>query len=241
MEKTMKTIDDYTTDELLKLTDEQIDKLYRLRLAENGIKIPNLPEQPEYEEEEKPDKTVYKVDGIDIYFENKETADEFAEMMTTNMDNLCKLEYTYSVSSEAKYTEKLSEDYNFRNGVSISAKGVYSKDLYNQIKDVLTRNKEKREEYRGLKSEYDNQNSKASKHREYIMNKIKEAKKKEFEKSEMLRTFNEYLDLADGNNEIAWNFMNKAYELSEEDRAYINKETRNYQTGSDKLKIILDS
>lgn len=237
----MKTIDDYTTEELLKLTDEQIDKLYRLRLAENGIKIPNLPEKPNYEEEPQPDKTVYTVNGIDVYFEKKEVADKFADMMIKNMDDLCKLEYTYSVSPDAKYTEELKEDYGFRNGISISPKGVYSKALYNEIKDVLTRNKEKRDEYRNLKSEYDNQNSKASKHREYIMNKIKEAKKKEFEKSEMLRTFNEYLDLADGNSEIAWNFMNKAYELSEEDKTYINREIRNHQTGSDKLKIILDT
>ena len=84
----MKDFDKLTNEEIRLLTDEQIAIYKKLKWAENGIKFPVKPNEPECVEEDKPDLTAYYISelGDNVLFlslEEAKTSDSTA--LTTNL------------------------------------------------------------------------------------------------------------------------------------------------------------
>jgi hypothetical protein len=64
----MKYIDDYTKEEILNLTDEDIERVIKIGLANAGLKLPKRPEEPNYNEIPEGDVILFKVTRAHQYF-----------------------------------------------------------------------------------------------------------------------------------------------------------------------------
>jgi len=219
----MKTINDYTKEEIIALTDDKITNLISLSKAQSGIKLLKKPVEPTYNEIPPPDKTIFKVSGVNIYFEKRETAEEISKILRSNFSTLREKTYDYSVDSEYEYDKPISSRYGFNNAgvIIVEELSVYSFELYTQIKGKLEYNKQLKNVYDKDKKEYDKENDIALDIVNNIYDKINEVKKEQQEKEKMLERYQEYLKLAEQNQDIAWTFLKKAYSISTDIEDYI--------------------
>jgi len=206
MEK-LKTFETLTDQELLVLTQEQIDWYIKLKKAEAGIRIVLCPETPEYRGIPDRDFTLYDVCGFN--FEDRETAEEIASVINSKVTKAFKVEYDYyGGGSEHKYAKPYEG-----NLVDVKIETVYKQQTYNGIKDILISNKKIEKAYLELKSEYDEQEEASSEIVEKIYQTISEAKERKEKFENYLIRIQEYLRLSNGDVTVAWNFFEKAYEI----------------------------
>lgn len=219
----MNHMKDLTEEKILKLKDEQIENYVKLAYADAGIKLIKKPIEPTYEEVPETDKILYQVEGIDICFTKKETAEEVAKVLKNNFSSLRKHDYNYNYDSTKKYEQPLNK-YDYPDGInSIQVKEimVYSQELYHQLQDAFGRDEKLKGNYNKLKEEYDKWFEDANAIRENIMERISKIRTKQDEKERMLERFNEYYQLAENNEKVAWAFMEKAYTVGSEQKDYI--------------------
>lgn len=225
--KNIKLIDDYTKKEILALKTEDVERIIKITLANEGIKLPKAPIEPNYTEVPAPDKKMYFITGFSLFFEKREPAEEIVKILRENFSQLKKTTYRH-FDAGAEITEmfeSLSEDWTYRKGPSsiiIEEKYTYSTELYQQVKDKMDRNKELKKIYNQEKEEYDKASTEAAATIDYVWNKVNEVRNEQDEKDRKLRHFKEYLELAENNVDIAWKFMRKAYTVSQDEEDYIN-------------------
>lgn len=223
----MKFIQDYTQEELVALTDEEVEKIIKVTLADNGLIIPVCPTMPSLKEIQGPDTIVYTVAGIesDICFTKKEIAEDAANILRSNYSLLRRLQYDYNIGGEYKRVDPINTSYHFARGIEsiiVVEKRVYSQELYNRIHEDIEQNKKLEDQYDKLKETYDKQYEEAQEIRDEVWDAVNNARDKQYAKETKLNQFKEYLELADQNVDIAWKFMKKAYSVSQEEENYIN-------------------
>lgn len=218
----LKNVSEYTEQELINLTEEQIEKIKKLAIAESGQKLLKRPEEPAYSNIPKPDKQVFGVKLFDAFFEKRETAEElqkflrsnYSQIKSKNWENDSSYVYVRSIENDGWSSIKL-------NDISVNIIDVYSPELHAQISDKIKTNKSLKERYDKQLSEYNEYVESVKEIVENIDEKIQEARDKDYEKKNKLMKFQEYLDLAEQNTDIAWKFMKKAYVVSVEEEDYI--------------------
>ena len=105
----MKDFDKLTNEEIRLLTDEQIAIYKKLKWAENGIKFPVKPNEPECVEEDKPDLTAYYISelGDNVLFLSLEEAMLVTELCSLNPAQRETTEVIKtSVSKAVRFTRK---------------------------------------------------------------------------------------------------------------------------------------
>ena len=109
----MKGITEMTEQEILALTEEDVQKLIKLRMMEEGIKIMDKPEVPELFEIEPADLKVFTIPFFEGYaFTDMEEANAVAEVLR-NAKTLRKVEYDWNkLGSDYKYLDK-KDKYNY--------------------------------------------------------------------------------------------------------------------------------
>lgn len=109
----MKGITEMTEQEILALTEEDVQKLIKLRMMEEGIKIMDKPEVPELFEIEPADLKVFTIPFFEGYaFTDMEEANAVAEALR-NAKTLRKVEYDWNkLGSDYKYLVK-KDKYNY--------------------------------------------------------------------------------------------------------------------------------
>ena len=226
----MKDFDKLTNEEILLLTDEQIAIYKKLKWAENGIKFPVKPNEPECVEEDKPDLTAYYISelGDNVLFLSLEEAKNVLAALV-EAKTLGHPDYNSNVGYGIMFFEPgTKRDYRGHQDIRIESRQVYSKELFNQMATNLQTNKKLRDQYQKDLKEYNEVLTKATELTAEMDEKILNVRADFDRKQRLARKFKEdYLPIADNNEEIAMNFLSKAYSLSDEDKEYILNEYKN--------------
>lgn len=215
-------------EELSNLTDEEIQQIENIICAEKGIEFTvKKPEQTVVELPKK-DITVYEINGIGISGLKLTSLQE-----TEALVNLLSTFKTIGVSTYKSgvecYEKGTAKDYNGKHmDISIQSELMVSEDSL----ETYIQNKKKAEEQQHSIDRYNT-----------IQKQIQEAVK-EFRQAydnacEVIYNrqrytslfYDTYLPLAEGNEEIAMNFLKKAYNISRDDESYIKSiKPENYKS-----------
>lgn len=226
----MKRINEMTEQEILALTDEDIQKMQKLAMAEAGIAIIEKPKVPELFEITPPDMVVSSVYLVrdDIGFFDPVEAVAFVEFLK-NAKSLVKVDYDYNNAGSgykyAKDARTKQRDWE-TDPLEIKTQNVYSLPLYNSLCDYMVQNRKMQEQAKKDVDEYEKTLASAADITTIIREKWLEVR----EKYERLNGFctrftRDYLPLAENNREVAMKFMQKAFCLTEEEVNYINENT----------------
>ena len=153
----MKGITEMTEQEILALTEEDVQKMIKLRMMEEGIKIMDKPKIPELFEIEPADIQYFSIPLLDGFaFTDINEATKVAEILKS-AKSLRKVDYDWNkLGSDYKFLKK-SERYKF-NGNSdfdIISGWAYSDELYAKISNFAAQNKVMKEQAAKDQKEYD--------------------------------------------------------------------------------------
>lgn len=221
----MKNFDQLNDLELVELKSEDIEKYIKLKKAEAGVKIVNYPATPEYQQIPVPDLEVFQVCGFS--FTEREKAVEIAETINKHISSSLSVDYNWRGDSRVKYAKPFSGSL-----AQVEVEKVYSWGVYESIKEIIESNARIEKAFKALKDEYEAEEDKAKELVDEVYNKINEAK----ERLEKFRNYKvriiEYLQLANGDRDVAWNFFDKAYSVEPSVKSMI-MESQEYQDAID--------
>lgn len=217
-----------TDEELAALTDKEVEFYKKLLYAENGIKMVEKPNEPE-QLKEPFDLRVYYIKGMNDYYGGRmvfaklEEAQEVADLLKK-----CKsLGHTESESNtgyDNKYFEVgLKEGvYDRESPYTILTKDVYSKEKFLEMQSQMVAYENMRKQYDKDKSEYEKIKTKAIEVTKEFFDKLTKARNRVARRKNLTSKFyDDYMPLAENVYHVAMGFMKKAYDISEDDEAYI--------------------
>lgn len=205
----MKRLEDYTREELINITDEERKLLIEIEAMCEGVEIPDTPKYIEETFVDRPDMEVYEVEAGDLIYTSKEEAEKVVSFL--NSISRGTLDYEYANGYDRKYYKPVDD--------LVSAKSIraYSYEKYRQIGKLLKANKNAKEVNDKLKSEYID----AIKGYNDIVAEVQEAIDNAVyaqQTEERYRTaYNRYVELANGDKEMAQKFFRNTYGSLDED------------------------
>lgn len=220
----MKKINEMTEQEILALSEQDIQNMIKFRMMEEGIKVIDKPKKPELFEIEPADQKVYVIPILNGYAftdfaEAQKVADALREAKSfRNVD--CDWN---KLGSNFKYLEKKGRyTYDDAGDFGISEICVYSNELYSKIVDFAAQNKAMNEQVEKDMKAYDDAYAASSDITLEIRSRVSEVRKK-YERLERLTCSfaNDYYPLSDNNEEMAIKFMSKAFTLTDEEEKYV--------------------
>ena len=227
----MKKINEMTEQEILAMTEEDVQKLIKLHLMEQGIKLLEKPKKPELFEIEPADIECYTIPLLDGFaFTNREEAEKVQEALR-NATSLRKVEYDWNkFNGEYKYLEKKKRySYKGESDFAIQSMFVYSPELYNKIVDFVVQNKAMVEQVAKDQQEYDENLKNSADAISEIRKRVSDIRNKYARLDDLSRRFSvDYYPLSDNNEEMAIKFLEKAYSLTEEEKEYILNKYNKY-------------
>lgn len=233
----MKGFTEMTEQEILALTEEDVQKLIKLRMMEEGIKIMDKPKIPELFEIEPADIQYFSIPLLDGFaFTDINEATKVAEILKS-AKSLRKVDYYdwNKLGSDYKFL-KNSEKYKF-NGNSdfdIISGWAYSDELYAKISSFAAQNKVMKEQAAKDRKEYDEKMQEASGIISEISGRVKEVKVKYERLNRLTYKFaTDYYPLSDHNEDMAMKFMAKAYSFTDEEKEYILQNYKELLSTSD--------
>lgn len=232
----MKGITEMTEQEILALTEEDVQKLIKLRMMEEGIKIMDKPEVPELFEIEPADLKTFTFPFFEGYaFTDMEEANAVAEALR-NAKTLHKVEYDWNkLGSDYKYLVKKDKyNYSIKPDFEVNCSFVYSSELYEKISNFAVQNKVMKEQAAKDQEEYDEKIQEASGIISEISGRVKEVKVKYERLNRLTYKFaTDYYPLSDHNEDMAMKFMAKAYSFTDEEKEYILQNYKELLSTSD--------
>lgn len=226
----MKKINEMTEQEILALSEQDIQNMIKFRMMEEGIKVIDKPKKPELFEIEPADQKVYVVPILDGYaFTDFADAQKVADALR-EAKSFRKVDYDWNkLGSNFKYLEKKDRyTYNNEGDFSISEISVYSSKLYANIVDFAAQNKAMEKQVEKDMAEYDKAYADASDITLEIRSRISEVREKHERLERLMCSFvNDYYPLSNNNEEMAMKFMSKAYMLTDKEEKYILENYKN--------------
>jgi hypothetical protein len=191
----MKRLEDHTDEELVSLSQQQIQDLIDLECAHEGIPLlPEMPKKPEIKKPE-PDLTLYEVP--DACFQNQEDANRVIDLM----NSLPRMHQEYYGKGYVKSKEL----------ETIRMKKEFSEEARIRTKAQTASANEAENRYEKEKKTYDD----IANQRKDVIDKVTEAVNEafyEFRKiSQYKKQYTRYLQLSEGEKDIALNFMRAAH------------------------------
>lgn len=197
----MKRLSEHSKEELANLTDEQYDILVDLECMHEGA--PLSIEKPRYKEVPtvpKPNVEVYEICGFSLL--DKSEADGLVNVIK-GLKSCVDIDYNYQISSEYKYISERP----VKPDKEIRTIWVYTKDLYAEIKSTLEDIKVAKEYNREIRDDY----KERCEQRNNVIRNINDAIGTAIDELADLRAatevYKKYLDLSNGNEEVAQNFF----------------------------------
>lgn len=201
----MKNFWDLTDEEVLALTDAEVEYYRDRECAEKGV--PLLPPNPGPAPEmnlPKPDTTAYEIDGCT--FANQDDAmAHHALVRKSGIDLSSKYVGREYGSDTVKIAGKKAYIFN------VQPVEVYSSEQWNEIGAQFERDKAAKAEWQKRKDDFDETATKRREATEDVDSRIAEARSNSWEKERALANFNRYLALADGDDAMARKFFTNAY------------------------------
>jgi len=197
----VKRIDEMNKEEILALKDEEITTLIDLECAYEGIPLlPDCPSKPEVINHEK-DLAAYEIAGY--YFLTSEEAGKVLEVIQS-ADTYIKDGW----NDDAQLKKIKDGDYCCP---KIETRKFYSSQKLSEIKNELEENKQLIVAYENKKHNYDDILEKRKKVADKVCSIIDEVTEDQAKQQLYSEEFNRYLKLANNNQEVAMNFLLKAY------------------------------
>lgn len=207
----MKKIQDMTIDEICELTEEQLDRRIKLECADQGI--PLLKEPPTIEAFDlTKDVVAYKINGVEFYIKNQESAQELLKFLEKIQSDLFREKYDWHMGYDIKWLQREESEF------SITTELFYRQDLVKEKEQFLIKRKNIKDQFEKEKKDYEESSSKYRKIANGVYADYYEAKRTKEQIQKAQDTFKEYVSLADGDQEKAKSFFDKAVKptLSEE-------------------------
>lgn len=209
----MKTIFDLSRDEIVELTDEDISLYIDKELANKGIPIEaknwNIKNKKEvvYPRTGVP---VFMLKDIGIGFRTIEGATEVANLLVKY--NAFKTESRYMAGSYEQF-------WIMKEGVCPAVKGEtgYSKEEFDKIDE-----KNKNPELTSINT-FNDTVKKANEIKDRVLKYVYNIKQERSYNNDLVGIFERYKDIADGDMEVAMNFIKEAYPFNEETESFIRK------------------
>ncbi len=209
----MRKLEEMDHEEILALSEDQIERMIDYRCAESGIKLllrPVEPEDPKIEG----DVIVYSIANINS--EDLDFIQKILTLITKNKDKIVETDYDYNgPGSDYSYVKPV-DWYTRSNYFEINKKIVFSSHKFDQLKSELTAYHHAKSSYKSAKEEFskaDNERSEIAKsvHREInahraLSEQLKAAKE----------NYDRYLDLSDNDTAMAGKFWNDAFEEADD-------------------------
>jgi len=208
----MKTFYDLTKEEKVSLTTEQVQYYARLDCANQGIIIPQKPiseTKPVIE----PTTKFYSVGYESVYFDNEAAVEAYIALLA---HSYIVKGMTNDYSSKSQYGVK-RDTTNSEPKITL----LYTTEEAKEIKDVLisnTQTKKEWNEYNEALKEYNNIV-------DSMWEEVRDINYVNSRKEYYNKVYNDYLELAEGNNKTAYTFFSKAYatlSLSDVDREIVD-------------------
>lgn len=203
----MREFKDYTDEEVLAFTDEQVKDIIDLECAIAGVKLIERPVMPEVEEIPR-DKTIWKLGGFT--FDRKGDAEKIASLLQDMPMPL--LDYNWNIGSEYTYAKDEPSDA----CPTISEERVFSEGQYDKFKVELKHKKEVKASFDKRKEAYDQSQRERKDIAQPIWERINDLKNDRYRQEQMRLEFEKYLGLSEGNKTIAMNFLRRAHNISNE-------------------------
>lgn len=209
----MKTIFDLSRDEIVELTDKDISLYIDKELANKGIPIEaknwNIKNKKEvvYPRTGVP---VFMLKDIGIGFRTIEGATEVANLL---------VKYN-AFKTESRYLAGLYEQFwIMKEGVCPAVKGEtgYSKEEFDKIDE-----KNKNPELTSINT-FNDTVKKANEIKDRVLKYVYNIKQERSYNNDLVGIFERYKDIADGDMEVAMNFIKEAYPFNEETESFIRK------------------
>lgn len=209
----MKTVFDLSRDEIVALTDEEISLYIDKELANKGIPIEaknwNIKNKKEvvYPRTGVP---VFMLKDIGIGFRTIEGATEVANLLVKY--NAFKTELRYLAGSYEQF-------WIMKEGVCPAVKGEtgYSKEEFDKIDE-----KNKNPELTSINT-FNDTVKKANEIKDRVLKYVYNIKQERSYNNDLVGIFERYKDIADGDMEVAMNFIKEAYPFNEETESFIRK------------------
>lgn len=209
----MKTVFDLSRDEIVALTDEDISLYIDKELANKGIPI----EAKNWNIKNKK-KVVYPRTGVPVFmlkdigigFRTIEGATEVANLLVKY--NAFKTESRYLAGSYEQF-------WIMKEGVCPAVKGEtgYSKEEFDKIDE-----KNKNPELTSINT-FNDTVKKANEIKDRVLKCVYNIKQERSYNNDLVGIFERYKDIADGDMEVAMNFIKEAYPFNEETESFIRK------------------
>lgn len=209
----METVFDLSRDEIVALTDEDISLYIDKELANKGIPIEaknwNIKNKKEvvYPRTGVP---VFMLKDIGIGFRTIEGATEVANLLVKY--NAFKTESRYLAGSYEQF-------WIMKEGVCPAVKGEtgYSKEEFDKIDE-----KNKNPELTSINT-FNDTVKKANEIKDRVLKCVYNIKQERSYNNDLVGIFERYKDIADGDMEVAMNFIKEAYPFNEETESFIRK------------------
>ena len=221
----MKDFNKLTNEEVYNLTEADINLYKKLALAENGVKFPVCPECPNSEKID-PDLTIFTIDGITdrwhgLCFRKVEDARTFVDLLLKSASGICYKSSTYGQDCYLK--EGLPATFDGKQpSLNICSEKIYSEEVYSRAKKGIEKFNAEKNAYDKAFAEYEKELYKANEVTAFIDEKVTFVNEDYNRKIHLTRLFvNDYLPIAENNEEMAMKFLKKAYDVSEDDEKYI--------------------
>jgi len=206
----MNDFQNLTDEQVFQLTAEQVNFYVDLECAKEGVLL--LPDEMPVEPVlVKPpfDATVYEIGGFVVV-----TPEESAVILDAlNSVKLVRLDYESATGYESKFIRRLDTE------TKVTQTRCYSGETFAEIKKALTEYTMAKNTYDRAIKEYREINSKREKAAQWIWDRVEEIREKHISQERMNKEFQRYLVLANGDKDIARNFLKNAYSLSDVEAA----------------------
>lgn len=199
----MKRYNELTHEELIALKEEGVERLIDIEMAHAGIMPVACPAFPTLEAE--------GIVASEIAYEVGELLlkNESDAIAVENMETYCS-NYDYHIGGyDYRWLEPIVNQ-------TITKRMFYKKTDIARIKEVLQRNKTKREEYEMHKKKYDSFLTETGKIRDSVYKTYHAALVFQGEIDDAKALLEKYRNLADGNEEVAVNFFRNTYKSRED-------------------------
>lgn len=209
----MKTVFDLSRDEITALTDEDISLYIDKELANKGIPIEAKNWNIKNKKEISYPKTgvpLFVLKDIGIGFRAIEGATEVANLLVKY--NAFKTESRYLAGSYEQF-------WIMKEGVCPAVKGEtgYSEEEFNKIDE-----KNKNPELTSINT-FNDTVKKANEIKDRVLEYVYNIKQERSYNNDLVGIFERYKDIADGDMEVAMNFIKEAYLFNEETESFIRK------------------
>ena len=226
----MKKIEELTEQEILNLTEDEISRMIKFRMAEEGVRFIARPEMPEFPNIQKPTTKAYycALLGRKLSFTDMNELTSVLELLSS-CKSACSIDENYELPDGFRnYIKEKKENAEWSSAIpdAITPISVYTYQEFRGLKEELGAYSKAKKDFDAATKEYEAAKEKNKWIRDEIVDKVNEVKSK-YSKLEnyVYRFKTEYLPLAENNEEVAMNFLDKAYYLTDEQKEYVLSNT----------------